>query len=95
VILLFGDAPPHQEDLPACLRLASDFHGQQQGVVSTVTCRSPRKLQEFLEIADVGGGEAFVTADERQIMTQLIVLVFGSRHRGKVMEAFKLLEERR
>jgi Mg-chelatase subunit ChlD len=95
VILLFGDAPPHQEDLPACLRLASDFHGQQQGVVSTVTCRSPRKLREFLEIADVGGGEAFVTADERQIMTQLIVLVFGSRHRGKVMEAFKLLEERR
>ncbi len=95
VILLFGDAPPHQEDLPTCLRLASDFHGQQQGVVSTVTCRSPRKLQEFLEIADVGGGEAFVTADERQIMTQLIVLVFGSRHRAKVMEAFKLLDERR
>ena len=40
-------------------------------------------------------GEAFVTADERQIMTQLIVLVFGSRHRAKVMEAFKLLDERR
>ncbi|MHB8969199.1 MAG: hypothetical protein ACYC3X_20860 [Pirellulaceae bacterium] len=95
MILLFGDAPPHQADLPTCLRLASDFHGQQQGIVSTVTCRSPRKLQEFLEIADVGGGEAFVTADERQIMTQLIVLVFGSRHRAKVMEAFKLLDERR
>jgi hypothetical protein len=95
VILLFGDAPPHQEDLPTCLRLASDFHGQQQGTVSTVTCRSPRKLRAFLEIADVGGGEAFVTADERQIMTQLIVLVFGSRHRAKVMEAFKLLDERR
>lgn len=92
VILLFGDAPPHREDLPTCLRLASDFHGQQQGIVSTVTCRSPRKLDEFLEIADVGGGEAFITADERQIMTQLIVLVFGSRHRAKVLEAFKLLE---
>jgi hypothetical protein len=92
VILLFGDAPPHREDLATCLRLASDFHGQQQGMVSTVTCRSARKLDEFLEIADVGGGEAFVTADERQIMTQLMVLVFGSRHRAKVIEAFKLLE---
>jgi hypothetical protein len=95
VILLFGDAPPHQEYLPQCLRLASDFHGQQQGVVSTVTCRSPIKLREFVEIAEVGGGESFLTADERQIMTQLMVLVFGSRHRAKVLEAFKLLEEHR
>jgi hypothetical protein len=93
VILLFGDAPPHQEYLPQCLRIASDFHGQQQGLVSTVTCRSPVKLREFVEIAEVGGGESFLTADERQIMTQLIVLVFGSRHRGKVLEAFKLLQE--
>lgn len=95
VILVFGDAPPHQEDLPTCLRLASDFRGMQQGVVSTVTCRAARQLREFVEIAEVGGGEAFLTADERQIMTQLIVLVFGSRHRAKVLEAFELLEERR
>ncbi len=93
IILVFGDAPPHQQDLPTCLRLASDFHGMQKGVVSTVTCRAPRQLREFVEIAEVGGGEAFLTADERQIMTQLIVLVFGSRHRAKVLEAFKLLEE--
>ena len=95
VILVFGDAPPHQEYLPTCLRLASDFHGMQKGIVSTVTCRAPRQLREFVEIAEVGGGEAFLTADERQIMTQLIVLVFGSRHRAKVLEAFELLEGRR
>lgn len=92
VILLFGDAPPHQEHLATCLRLASDFHSQQKGLVSTVTCRAPRQLHPFIEIAEVGGGEAFLTTDERQIMTQLIVLVFGSRHRAKVLEAFKLLE---
>ncbi len=93
VILLFGDAPPHQANLGKCLRLASDFHGQQKGIVSTVTCRSGRKIPAFVQIAEVGGGEAFLTSDERQIMTQLIVLVFGSRHRAKVLEAFKLMKK--
>jgi Mg-chelatase subunit ChlD len=95
VILLFGDAPPHQQQLATCLRLASDFRGQQKGMVSTITCRSARPLRPFIDIAEVGGGEAFVTADEQQIMTQLIILVFGSRHRAKVLEAFKLLERNR
>ena len=94
VILLFGDAPPHDSELALCLRVASDFHGQKQGVVSTVTCRSFRKLPAFVQIAEVGGGESFLTTDERQIMTQLMVLVFGSRHRAKVLEAFKLLDSR-
>jgi hypothetical protein len=95
VILVFGDAPPHEQQLTVCLQLASDFHGLQKGVVSTVTCRSHRKLESFVQIAEVGGGEAFLTADERQIMTQLIVLVFGSRHRAKVLEAFEMLDRRR
>ncbi len=94
VILLFGDAPPHASELAMCLRAASDFHGQQNGAVSTVTCRSFRKLPAFVQIAEVGGGEAFLTSDERQIMAQLMILVFGSRHRAKVLEAFKLLDSK-
>ncbi len=93
VILLFGDAPPHRNKLQYCLTLASDFNREQSGVVSTVTCRSGSPLPEFYEIARTGGGEAFLTRDERQIMTQLMVLVFGGRHRDKVIEAFKLLEQ--
>jgi tagatose-1,6-bisphosphate aldolase len=50
-------------------------------------------MPEFYEIAKAGGGEAFLARDQRQIMTQLMVLVFGSRHREKVIEAFKLLDE--
>jgi hypothetical protein len=92
VILLFGDAPPHREKLQFCLAVAEDFQRNQDGIVSTVTCRSPSPLPEFYEIARAGDGEAFLTADGRQIMTQLMVLVFGSRHRDKVIEAFKLLE---
>ncbi|HZL90203.1 MAG TPA: vWA domain-containing protein [Pirellulaceae bacterium] len=93
VILIFGDAPPHEENLKKCLELASGFKGQQKGIVSTVTCRSTAPLPEFYEIARAGGGEAFLTSNQREIMSQLIVLVFGSRHRDKVLEAFKLLEE--
>ena len=93
VILLFGDAPPHPEKLKRCLETAGQFSGQSKGIVSTVTCQQDAPLPEFYEIASLGGGEAFLSKDQRQIMTQLIVLVFGSRHRSKVVEAFKLLEE--
>jgi len=92
VVLIFGDAPPHEEKIQYCLSLASDFHRKHQGIVSTVTCRSPVPLPQFVQIARSGGGEAFVTSDERQIMTQLMVLVFGSRYRDKVVEALRLSE---
>jgi hypothetical protein len=91
VILVFGDAPPHSQHMGTCLAIASDFARQEKGIVSTVTCRRPIPLREFEEIAQAGGGEAFLTADERDIMTQLMVLVFGSAYREKVLEAFKLL----
>ncbi|MEX2027085.1 MAG: vWA domain-containing protein, partial [Pirellulaceae bacterium] len=93
IILVFGDAPPHPEKMKECLALAGAFKGQQKGVISTVTCRASTPLPEFYEIAKAGGGEAFLTRNQREIMTQLMVLVFGSRHRDKVLEAFKLLEE--
>lgn len=93
VILVFGDAPPHPGKLKRCLDLADGFKGQSRGIVSTVTCHSDAPLPEFYEIAVAGGGEAFLARDQRQIVTQLMVLVFGSRHRQKVIEAFKLLED--
>jgi hypothetical protein len=92
VILLFGDAPPHPQDLGTCLTLASDFQRTQKGIVSTVTCRHGTPLREFYDIARAASGEAFLSADQRQIMTQLMVLVFGGAHRDKVVEAFKLME---
>ncbi len=92
VILIFGDARPHQEHKKTCLELASDFKTQNRGVVSTVTCRQGDRIPDFVDIAQMGGGEAFLTSNEREIMTQLMVLVFGSQFRSKVIEAFKLLD---
>lgn len=92
VILIFGDAPPHNQHISICKQIADGFHSQQGGVVSTVTCRSTSRLLPFIEISNSGRGEAFLTRNEREIMTQLIVLVFGSKHREKVLEAFELLD---
>ena len=94
VILLFGDAPPHANKNIECQKWASSFRNRQRGVVSTVTCRSEQKLDEFVEIAKIGGGESFLTTNERQIMKQLMILVFGSQHRSKVLEAFNLMDDR-
>lgn len=91
MLLLFGDAPPHRQDHGTCLSIASDFQREHGGIVSTVTCRRGTRLDEFIEIAEMGGGESFLTSDERQIMEQLIVLVFGSRFRSKVLEAFEIM----
>jgi Mg-chelatase subunit ChlD len=90
VILLFGDAQPHPDESVLCRKLASDFR-KMGGVVSTVTCRKQSTLPDFDAIAKIGGGESYLTQNEREIMSQLIVLVFGSRHRSKVLEAFDLL----
>ena len=92
VVLVFGDAPPHANKVNDCQKLASDFRHQQRGIISTVTCRQTKPLESFTRIAQVGGGEAFLSQDERQIMTQLMILVFGSKHRRKVIEAFDLME---
>ncbi len=91
IILLFGDSPPHASDLDDCLLLASEFRRRQGGIVSTVTCHGNQRLPAFIEIARLGGGESFLARNEREIMTQLIVLVFGSEHRDKVIEAFHLM----
>lgn len=92
VILVFGDAPPHANKSITCQKWASDFRNQQRGIVSTVTCRSAQALAEFEAIAQIGGGESFLTSNEREIMKQLMILVFGSQHRSKVLEAFNLMD---
>ncbi len=92
VILLFGDAPPHEASMDQIIKLSAGFRQRQGGVISTVTCRSPNRLHSFEQIAQYGGGEAFLTQNEREIVSQLMILVFGSQHQEKVLEAFKLLQ---
>ncbi len=89
VILLFGDAPPHYQDQTECLRMASNFR-RDGGVISTITCRQERRLAPLAEIAQLGGGESFLTTDEREITARLVVLVFGSKYQDRVIDLFEL-----
>ncbi len=90
VILIFGDAPPKAHRLPACAALARHFSSKQDGRISTITCRASAPLPEMAAIARHGGGEALVLINHQRILEELLVLVFGRRHRANVYEFFGL-----
>ncbi|HND55188.1 MAG TPA: VWA domain-containing protein, partial [Pirellulaceae bacterium] len=90
VILIFGDAPPHSRDLAACERMAAEFHRYQSGIVTTVTIRGQRPMPEFAAIAKAGGGEAYTNQQPERLMSELLVLTFGAKHRQDVAKFFNL-----
>ena len=89
-VLLFGDAPPHANRVMRCLELAQGFHQGQHGFISTITCQSPWSLKEFQEIARTGGGEAHVLSKPEMLMEDIVVAIFGERHRKDVFKFFDL-----
>ncbi len=89
-MLIFGDAPPHQHHMNACLKMARHFRETGKGKVSTITCRSAFPLGEFYAIARSGGGEAYTLSNTRWLMEELLVLAFGREHRDDVLKFFEL-----
>ena len=85
VILIFGDAPPKRDQRLACQQLVSDFRFKQRGIVSTVTCGRREKLESFVDLAEIGGGESFLNNEQTDIVQQLLVLVFGSRYQEELL----------
>ena len=95
VILIFGDAPPKRDQRLTCQQLVSDFRFQQRGIVSTVTCDRREKLESFVELAEIGGGESFLNNEETDIVQQLLVLVFGSRYQEELLSLESDLQSQR
>jgi hypothetical protein len=82
VMIVFGDAPPHAEDngLSKVYALCKDWHDKTGGIISCIdTTGGSKLLQEFKEMAGQGGGEATFLNDERAIVKQLVVYIFGSQ----------------
>ena len=90
IILVIGDAPPHQEDMPQVQKLIERFKNKMNGMVATLdTSRDAfipvggksqqNVMDEFKLIAETGGGESARLIDEERVIRQMVVLVFGTR----------------
>ena len=90
IILVIGDAPPHQEDMPTVKKLIGKFTAKMNGMVAALdTSRlafipvgdkvQQDVLDEFKLIAELGGGESARLIDEEKVIRQMVVLVFGTR----------------
>jgi len=91
IILIIGDAPPHKSDLEKCNALINTFKSSMGGMVGALDTsaqtfkpavpggESGAVLEEFKQLAALGGGESARLVDEEKVIRQMVVLVFGSR----------------
>lgn len=92
IVLLFGDAPPHERDKPLLKAIVQEF----KGVVHAVDVGgygergAPVALKDFREIAAWGHGVALELSNEGDLIRNLLVLTLGPRFRTAVETLFGL-----
>jgi hypothetical protein len=93
VIIVFGDAPPRSEEngLARVYDLCKKWHAaSDNNVISCIdTTGGSRLLEEFKQIAVEGGGESCFLNDDRAIIKQLVVFIFGSKWETEVDKVYK------
>jgi len=83
VILLLGDAPALDPDRA---RELAEQAGEAGFVINALVTEPPEKYahtpanDEFAELAELAGGMAVEITDPEALITQILVLSFGSRH---------------
>jgi len=90
VILLFGDAPPHDRDLTLLEAILREFSGAVHGVDVGGYGRGGTRyaLGAFRQIATWGGGSAVHISDEGDLLRNILVLTLGARFRTAVEALF-------
>ncbi|HUU43665.1 MAG TPA: vWA domain-containing protein [Planctomycetota bacterium] len=91
VIILIGDAPPHDEDkgIAKTYQLVRDWHKNTLGVLHTVdTTGFDRLMAEFRTMARDGGGQALIVNNEKTIARDLIPLILGVQWRDRFFKTF-------
>jgi hypothetical protein len=102
IIILIGDAPPHQKDMAKTIQLIEKFRKKMNGMVSTLDTSSHASesptgekqknvMQEFKLFAEIGGGESSSFVDEEKVIKQMVLLVFGTRWEEFLDEFMKTL----
>lgn len=89
-IVVIGDAPPHPEnDGLAKTYAACKAWKDAGGMLSCIdTTGEGQLMPEFRKMAEAGGGEAFILNDERQILRQVLIAVFGSAYTTDVEKLY-------
>ena len=92
VVLLFGDAPPHDRDLTLLEAILKEFSGAVHGVDVGGYGRGGTRfaLDSFRQIATWGGGSAIHISDELDLLRNILVLTLGARYRTAVEALFGL-----
>ncbi len=102
IILLIGDAPPHQQDMLKTRKLIEKFRKKMGGMVATLDTSRPTSLpisgvvdtkvmEEFKLFSEIGGGESARLINEEKVIRQMVVLVFGTRWEACLDEFLKNL----
>ena len=83
IIIIFGDAPPHELEAKDTRNLARQFR-RAGGIVSVIDARLASGQGEqgvmpaFQLLAEAGGGEALKMSQEAELVRYLLFLAFGS-----------------
>jgi len=93
IVLLFGDAPPHADDMVLVERTVVEFKGVVHAIDVTGYgrgTRAGRRLAAFAEIAKWGRGAYVRSGNDRELLRAILVLTLGPRHRSVVEALFGL-----
>ncbi len=91
VVLLFGDAPPHERDMTLLESIVKEFKGTIHTVhAGSVEAQNSPTAKAFRAIAKWSGGSYVSLRDEDDLLKSILVLALGPRHRAAVEALFGL-----
>ena len=94
IIILFGDAPPRPENggLNKVYEMCVQWHKRTGGIVSCIDTsdyyEGYKMMPEFAEIAKAAGGDASPLKNERDIIKQLCIFIFGAKYEREMENVF-------
>jgi hypothetical protein len=92
VVLLFGDAPPHEYETALLEATLKEFSGSVHAVDVAGYGAAPAgpPMTEFVRVAEWGRGVALRLSGEDDLLRALLVLTLGAAHRTAIETLFGL-----
>ncbi len=85
-VIIVGDAPPHDADVPSTVERARAMK-DKLGIVTHAVSTGGVAVAELGQIAEGGGGRALLLAEPARLVSEVLLLIFGESLRP-AMERF-------